>query len=693
MAKPLTVYDGHTMKRLAYLQNAYSIGYNLYTNTLWTASFRLPHSDPKTKYCSSFNFIEIWDIDGGGDDRYIGLFRILPQTEEPLGTEAYIEYKLEHVLSTLLDDIMLGWHEIGDTDIFTNQVIAYILDKQTQKRWTLQTCDYSHEYLYGWQDENLLSALYSVVTPFSETDYYWDFDTRAYPWRLNLKKVSTVPVTDIRYKKNLSGVTKTVDPSNLTTRLYCYGYGDGDNKLGISEINNNIPYLESPNVNKYGVITQVWTDEKITVAESLKATGEAMLKKLEEPAITYDLNIQTIYNAANLRIGDTVRVVTGSLDEYMIVKQINKDDLTGAPRSGQIMIGVGTIDISSSMAELADRQRISETYSQGSESIFMDSYMDNADASNPVEVTFIIPENAVHVNEIRFNARLTPFRAYSRAIKGGGAGITTTESGGGSTPTTSSGGGVVNTDTGQGGSSTPTTYSGGQVNTTSEYSYQQLATSSYDGGVSQSYGITNVLPSNPYSSTVHNHGLSYPLTILTGISVVTNTSGYVTAVNPLGTSTWTPSGDHNHLINIPSHSHSLTIPQHNHSINISGHTHIVTIPTHTHTISLAGHTHSVPIAPHSHNISLPNHTHDIEYGIYKGPSGSSMVISLDGVQIGQYTGSTIDDVNLIAYMNKNANGDILRGKHKITITPNSLTRVECSFQIRLFTNARGGGQY
>lgn len=692
MAKPLTVYDGHTMKRLAYLQNAYNISYTQPINALWTASFKLPFGDYKTKYCESFNLIEIWDIDGGGGDRYIGLFRILPQTEESLGVGAYIEYRLEHVLSTLLDDVMLGWHEIGDTEVYTSQAIAYILEQQSQSRWVLQRCDYEHEYLYGWQDENLLSALYSIVTPFSETDYYWDFDTTVYPWQLRLQKVSPIPVTDIRYKKNLSGVVKTVDPSNLTTRLYCYGYGDGDNKLGIAEINDDIPYLESPNVSKYGIITQVWTDEKITIAESLKAVGEAMLKKLEEPAITYDINIQTVYNAANLRIGDTVRVVTGSLDEYMIVKQISKDDLTGAPRSGQIVVGNGTVDISSSMAELADRQRISETYSQGSESIFMDSYMDNADTSNPIEATFIIPENAVHVNEIRFNARLTPFRAYSRAIKGGGSGVTTTEAGGGSTPTTYAGGGIVNTQTGQGGSSTPTTTSGGQVNTTSEYNSQQITTSSYAGEASQSVSVSYVLAGTTSGPTVHNHGVPLGTVIVTNVVAQKNTSGYVTDLLVYTHPGWVPSGDHYHSINIPSHTHTVTIPQHNHSINIGGHNHYVTVPSHTHTISLESHTHSVPISPHSHQISLPNHTHDIEYGIYKGPSGSSMTIYLDDVSIGTYSAS-VTDVNLIAFMSKNANGNILRGTHKIKITPNSLTRVECSFQIRLFTNARGGGQY
>lgn len=67
MAKVIAVYDGHTRKRLAYLQNAYNISYTKNTASLWTGAFSLPYTDPKTKYCKSFNLIELWDEDAGGE--------------------------------------------------------------------------------------------------------------------------------------------------------------------------------------------------------------------------------------------------------------------------------------------------------------------------------------------------------------------------------------------------------------------------------------------------------------------------------------------------------------------------------------------------------------------------------------------------------------------------------------------------
>lgn len=689
MAKPISVYDGHTRKRLAYLQNAYKISYNKKTTTLWTASFSLPYSDPKTKYCQSFNLVELWDVDAGGEDEYIGLFRIMPQTRKTLGTDANIVYTLEHVLATLLDDTLLGYHEVGNLGITTAMVIGYILNNQSEQRWILNECDYEHDFLYGWQDENLLSALFSTVQPFEETDYYWDFDTTKFPWGLSLRKTTGVPKTDIRYRKNLNGLTRIEDPTNLTTRLYCYGYGEGDNMLGISEVNDGLPYIESPNVAKYGIITQKWTDERFTVAESLLAVGQALLRRLEEPAITYELDIQTIRTAGNLNIGDMVRVVSIGLDELMTVSTISKSDVTGAPQSGTVTLGHGTLDVSSSLAELADRQRIAETYSQGAESIFTDSFVDNADGDNPAEVTFIIPDNVVHVNEITFTCILTNFRAYSKAVMGGGGGDDTTEFGGSIEKSSEAGGEITDTSLG-GGAISKTSQGGGGDTRPSASGGGNVPISSIAPINVQTVSVKNVLPSTEDISKLHNHGLSAG-GLVRSLNVTKDSTGRVTNVGVVSENfVW--SGDHIHEIEIPEHGHTVKIPDHTHQIYLPNHIHWMEVEEHTHGIKIDPHAHTVKIPDHKHSFTIPNHTHSIEYGIYKGPSANAMSIYLDDQLVGEYE-SSVSNVNLIDYMSKNANGDIMRGAHMIKIVPDALTRVECVFQIRLFTNMHGGKQY
>lgn len=171
----LSVFDHTTNKRVAFLENAYNVGYTLEQNALWSARFSLPLSDPKNRLCKYFNYVEIYDR-----EKYIGLFRIIPTTTtKDAGTRETV-YECEHVLATLMDDVLFGWHEIGNRGVYTTSVLRYILDRQTTKRWQLGACDFSRQFLYGWENENLLSALFSVPKPFTE-DYRWEFDTTSYP--------------------------------------------------------------------------------------------------------------------------------------------------------------------------------------------------------------------------------------------------------------------------------------------------------------------------------------------------------------------------------------------------------------------------------------------------------------------------------------------------------------------------------
>jgi len=565
--RPLAVYSGNNLKRKAYLENAYNIKVEKKINSIWTASFSLPYSDKKREYIEPFDLIEIWDKDSYGNHIYVGLFRVLPITESPVGTNANVQYELEHVISTLLDDIMLGWHEIGNLGVYTSNVIAYILSNQTKKRWTLGECKFSHQYLYGWQDENLLSALYSVVNPFSETNYYWTYDTLQYPWTLNLEMVNPAPVIDIRNRKNIYGIQRISDPTNLTTRLYCYGSGEGDNKLSISKINNGVPYLESPNVGVYGVITQIWTDERYTSEASLKSAGEAMLKKLEAPVVTYEIDIKTFAETSSLSIGDTVRVVYQDFDELMVINGISHDNMSSKAGTGTILLGADAADITTSISGLAEKQRISETYAQGAESIFTDSFYDNADASNPAEITFTIPESAVHVNEISVTVSLKSFRAYSKATLGGGAASTTTASGGSTTVTSSGGGASTQTSTyagsntitssaggsstqtsSSGGATTQTSSAGGSTQTTSGSAGESNQTSSAGGATTQtsSAGGSSTQTSSAGGSTQTSSGSAGESnqTSSSGgaTSSTTNNGGNSTQTSSAGGSTQTSSG-------------------------------------------------------------------------------------------------------------------------------------------------------
>ena len=115
------------MERLAALDKAIDIGYKQVFNGLWVAKFTLPADDPKNVYCKEFNYVEIFD-----EKRRIELFRIVKSTFTR-SRQGFITYELEHVITTLLDNVLFKFHQIGNIGVFTQEVINYVLSFQRSK--------------------------------------------------------------------------------------------------------------------------------------------------------------------------------------------------------------------------------------------------------------------------------------------------------------------------------------------------------------------------------------------------------------------------------------------------------------------------------------------------------------------------------------------------------------------------------
>lgn len=631
----LSVFDHKTNKRVAFLENAYNIGYRQENNALWTAQFTLPLKDPKNRHCKVFNFVEVYD-----GDKYIGLFRIIPKCTTKSASTNEVVYDCEHVIATLMDDVLLGWHEIGNLGVYTNEVLRYILERQTVKRWQLGVCEFSRQFLYGWENENLLSSLFSVPKPFSD-DYCWEFETSSFPWTVNLKKAPAGVKAEIRYRKNMLGITKGEDATNLCTRLYPLGYGEGTNQLTIESVNNGRKYIDADTIDEHGVVTKIWIDQRYQHAQSLYDAAVKMLESLKTPALSYDVESVHTKELLDRNVGDYVRVVDDELGVDIITRiiSITKNDVVGRPADAKITIANKSASVATTIADLADRQRITEAYSQGAVTLFTTHFYDNCSPQYPAELRFYVPNNVVHINQILLNGNAAAFRGYTKATKGGGARAATTGSGGGSYTSTASGGGSSTTSGSGGGSSSTsdgvTLYSSNTVHDTSD-----------NGGP----GGAN-----------HNHALSRGDKI-----ALTDGNG-----NIVGYRTFVPSGKHTH----PAHRHTVNIPSHSHSVSIPSHSHSVSVPA------------------HSHSFSVPDHTHEITYGIYSGSTASKLTLKVDNTVISTAFGSTISDLNLIDYLSKEHSGNITRGWHTIRVTPDVLSRVEFDLVIQLFANSRGGGQY
>jgi len=638
---PVIVYDQQMRKR-AFLQNAFAIGYDLPMNSLWTATFSLPATDPKNAECSPLNYVEMFE-----DNERIELFRIIPHTLQRSPDGSTVTYQCEHVLATLLNDILFQFHTVGNLGYYTADVIGYILSKQLTQRWVVGNVDFARQFEYTWENETLLAALLSVPQPFVE-DYQWSYDTTVYPWRLNLVEPSVVDIPEsyIRYGSNMQELTKTVDPTAICNRLYGLGYGEGVNQLTFAELNNGLPYVEdTASQALYGVIQGVFADRRFELPENLLERCKALLKETSKPRIEYTAKASDIHKLTGQQIykftsGSIVRVKDDELGEDVTVRIVNKSkrDIKGAPGDVDLTFANKPQTLADDIARLQERLRVNDLYAQGATSSINHDHADNCDASFPARIRFWIPPETVRINKMQLTCRTERFRAYSRAIEGGGA--ISQSSGASSSQTTE-----VAPQTSSGASSTQTTQSGG-------------------GSIGTNINVEVALPGITQVPTIsageHNHG------ILPGTQLAVAGGGFVV---------WSESGRHFH--DLYRHGHQVDLPPHVHEMP---HTH--TIPAHSHEM------------PHTHQITVPAHTHAIQHGIFEASTTpSSITVRVDG-QIVPGLGTSFSGVDIIDYLEKDDNGRIRRGVwHTVEITPNSIGRIVANIFGQIFMQSRGGGDY
>lgn len=657
----ILVYDKNR-KKIGVLQNALNIRIREKINSVDNMEFELPMIDEKNKLCQPFNYVRYTE-EGQ-------LFRIMPNVVERDETGVY-KYECEHVIATLIDKVLFGWHEVGNLGYYTRNCINYVLSKQSD--WKLGRCDFSRQFQYGWEQESLLSALFSIPKPIND-EYLWTYDTINYPWTLNLIRINkNVDSKDtIMLRRNMLRLVKSSSPFEICTRIYPLGYGEGVNQLNIKSVNGGVPYLQSPQsiINKYGIVERVWTDRRYESAETLKAAAQKMLNEMQEPIISYEAEAAYI----DADIGDVVRVIdqeTGTdIKSIIVEKETTYDDVVQT----RIVIQNKTTDIAGTIADLMDRQKVETTYAQGATQIYAQSLQVNASSQDGAQLNFYIPSEMRVVNKVKVKVIMERFRAYSRATDGGGGDVYTSEDGGACEPTSEATTDIIielseaeeKLQTSQAASGSMVTgynpaaeittnpVSDGSAiepfqSTTEQTPYgQPMNMKDWHGNPTGPQTINNIRSAgdvdvNEGSGSVNtgvfttSPGGQYQQVVMTAKNeTVTYRNSTTTDENVK------PERGHNHgvdrdvlndtkrlavvnweneivgstgFVESGKHNHSIELQIEGHShpltLNIPGHTHQVDISQHTHNITIPGHSHKFDITNHYHDYRIPAHTHPI----------------------------------------------------------------------------------
>lgn len=620
----LEVYDKE-LKKIAILENAVQLSEEIRINSVGYFYFSLPYNDSKTKYCKPFHFIRYNDGD---------FYRIMPKTiyrnENGLNT-----YQCEHAIVTLIDKVLYGYHTVGGRGYYTDEVIRYVLAHQQVKHWQLDICEFNRQFEYGWEQESLLSALFSIPNCFADK-HIWTYDFSAYPWKLSLKALdeNAKPAAYVRNKKNLLSLEVVSDPTMLCTRLYPLGYGEGVNQLGISDINDGVPYLQSSQaiVDEYGIIERVWIDRRYEDAESLKAAAQAMLAELEEPVVQTTITLADLdkgVSGDDIHLGAVIRIIDTETDTDIKTYVTGINRAYGDIPSLNITISNKSTSIAETVADLADRQRIEQAYAQGATNLYSQSLQGNADSESGLKLNFFIPAEMRIVNKVQAKIVIDQFRSYSSTTESGGGFYGTTESGGGYYGTTESGGGFYGTT---------------ETGVAAEWTGTEIWE---DGWASGS-------PINIYPDGGHNHG------IRNGTGLITEDEDTVWFAS---------SGEHDHFAALRKHRHIVVDVGHDHEVEIDDHSH------------------DVEMDDHSHDVEIEDHEHEITPGIYMFGNPSAFTLFVNGVQkaVVQDTG---DDIELTEYLVED--GSIPRGVwHEIEIRPNDLAYISIDMFVQGFIQSRG----
>ncbi|MCJ7829371.1 MAG: phage tail protein [Dehalococcoidia bacterium] len=119
----------------------------------------------------------------------------------------------------------------------------------------------------------------------------------------------------IRYKKNIKGLSRTREYTNFGNRLYCYGAGEGSARIHLSEaVGMVVDYVEDvPSQGTYGMCIRQLTDKSITDPDVLLAWANLQLADMKAPRASYSVDMVNLaamgWTFETLQLGSIVKVI------------------------------------------------------------------------------------------------------------------------------------------------------------------------------------------------------------------------------------------------------------------------------------------------------------------------------------------------------------------------------------------------
>ena len=285
------------------------------------------------------SFVELYSAKGS-----VGIYRVnLP--EESFGSGERIS--LEHGICTLDDATVHGKGKIEGTP---REVLTNILGYQTTKArgmnmWALGVVE-APESMHIVVEHDGTKTLKALLRAMDEMPaYMMRFDQSAFPWTIDIVKKPEAFVCEGRLSRNIRTVRRTMDDSDLCTRLRCSLLDGG--------------YIESDTIGVWGAVEKEITLNDDMPKEEAAAYCQRYLDNRKNPAMSIQMDADEWYKMTGERldrfeIGDICRV---ALPEYGItieerIVAINYMDALGKPEAVTVSLANQIVDMSIRTAEM-----------------------------------------------------------------------------------------------------------------------------------------------------------------------------------------------------------------------------------------------------------------------------------------------------------------------------------------------------
>ena len=358
MAYQIWVFD-KSGNKVAYLDNAFKKHRTEKMNYAPSLSFSLPADDAKSSYLTSAYDAKVWNT---RKERWEGLYLLDTKEEVWDGSGSQIDCEYSGVMAQLAEEDNISY-DTTSTPVSPTTIVTALLALQEQTpAITVGTIEPTTNFSLSIENGNLLGALLKC------TEYLGGYIEVNADRELNwYDEPSGAIMRELRYKKNLKGVSRKQDYTKIINKLYAYGWGETEAQVDLTDAGEANEYIEdTTSQSAYGVKILRITDERIRHPATLLKWAQRILADRKDPIFYYKVDVtnlaeNTAYNfdLENLEVGQRVRVVNSDMADLSVNTLLVSVDLDlDYPENVDIELVNITPDISYSFGDVQSYQSL-----------------------------------------------------------------------------------------------------------------------------------------------------------------------------------------------------------------------------------------------------------------------------------------------------------------------------------------------